>query len=284
MTYSVMHARTRLCFETPPSYEALGMDYPQTLNYLNHQVPEISGLFTAEYSPVGMPVAGTEPRKYFTGQNAGKIDGILNQLEYWEPLLDTPSMSVLRHDLIMAVNDVSNIAGTYGHYRSTFNGSALRSLTLQPSSFKPGRTDHDVVLGPAENTLSDFDGQAVYLDPPYKKRQYAANYHLLETIARGDSPKPVGISGLREWRDQYSDFCSKVRIESAFKKVFEATSAEVFFISYSEDGLIPESQMVEILSSHGTLRRFEIPLKRFKSNAGGKGGQVMEHLYVVHRS
>ncbi len=27
-----------------------------------------------------------------------------------------------------------------------------------------------------------------YVDPPYMKRQYAANYHLLETIAKGDNP------------------------------------------------------------------------------------------------
>ena len=29
---------------------------------------------------------------------------------------------------------------------------------------------------------------AVYADPPYTKRQYAAYYHILETIAAGDRP------------------------------------------------------------------------------------------------
>ncbi|MCZ5120468.1 DNA adenine methylase [Escherichia coli] len=30
-----------------------------------------------------------------------------------------------------------------------------------------------------------------YIDPPYMKRQYAANYHILETLARGDEPEAM---------------------------------------------------------------------------------------------
>ena len=37
----------------------------------------------------------------------------------------------------------------------------------------------------------------VYLDPPYTKRQYAAYYHILETISLGDEPIVEGICGIR---------------------------------------------------------------------------------------
>ena len=40
-------------------------------------------------------------------------------------------------------------------------------------------------------------GDILYLDPPYNARQYIANYHLLETVARYDSPKIKGLTGLR---------------------------------------------------------------------------------------
>ena len=39
----------------------------------------------------------------------------------------------------------------------------------------------------------------VYLDPPYTKRQYAAYYHVLETLAYGDEPEVSGVTGLRPW-------------------------------------------------------------------------------------
>ena len=76
------------------------------------------------------------------------------------------------------------------------------------------------IRGQAETVAPLIEADLCYIDPPYMKRQYAANYHIIETIARGDSPEAVGVSGLRPWRDQYSDFCSKVKIRDAFRAIF----------------------------------------------------------------
>lgn len=284
MHYSGHHARTRLLLDEPPQFPSIGLDYHGVLEYLNQEVKPLKSLFFNEYSPGGTPIAGTPPRKYFTPENAMKIDGILKQLSDWEASMPAIEISVLRHDLILAVNSISNIAGTYGHYRSTFSRGSMKSLELTPSKFAPGRTDHVVSVGPADRTLAEHSADAVYLDPPYKKRQYAANYHILETIARGDSPTPTGVSGLRNWWPEYSDFCSKLKIAQAFHSVFEASDAPIFFISYSEDGLIPDSKMREILEHHGTVTRHELKHSRFKSNSAGIGGMLDEYLYVVQRS
>jgi len=37
--------------------------------------------------------------------------------------------------------------------------------------------------------IGKISGDILYLDPPYNQRQYATNYHLLETIAKYDNPK-----------------------------------------------------------------------------------------------
>ena len=96
--------------------------------------------------------------------------------------------SLLLHDLIMASNDIANIAGTYGHYLSKFIKRAESPIALYQSNFSNlGRAEgHQVFKGYAEELASNLTGDICYIDPPYIKRQYAANYHILETLARED--------------------------------------------------------------------------------------------------
>src|SRR5690606_15405771 len=115
--------------------------------------------------------------------------------------------SVLLHHLILAANSVANINGTYGYFRSSLTGSALRPLAFKPMEFADTRGCHAVMQGAVENLAPTFRTEAVYLDPPYTKRQYAGNYHVLETLARGDEPPAIGDGGLRPWKDQSSEFC-----------------------------------------------------------------------------
>jgi adenine-specific DNA-methyltransferase len=138
-----------------------------------------------------------------------------------------------------------------------------------------------VLQGPAERVASRISADLCYLDPPYKKRQYAANYHMLETLARGDEPEAIGISGLRDWWDQYSDFCSKLRIRSAFASVFERMDCPMFLISYSEDGLLTRQEMIDLLRTFGVVRVREIEYKRFRSNASSLAPKLTEYLFTL---
>ena len=83
------------------------------------------------------------------------------------------------------------------------------------------------------------------------KRQYAANYHILETLARGDEPDAIGVSGLRPWRDQYSNFCTKTKIRDSFRKIFNEMKCKKFLVSYSEDGLLKIEEIEEFFSKFG---------------------------------
>lgn len=95
----------------------------------------------------------------------------------------------------MAVNEVANISGTYGYFLSKFSKSSESPLRLKPTAFQGGRTDHIVMQGYAEEIAGEISADLCYLDPPYIKRQYAANYHILETLARGDEPNAQGKVG-----------------------------------------------------------------------------------------
>lgn len=54
-------------------------------------------------------------------------------------------------------------------------------------------------------------------------------------------------------------------------------------ISYSEDGLLSEEQLFELFSEVGTVTLKKIPFSRFRSNAGGQGGTVIEYLFHIKR-
>lgn len=182
------------------------------------------------------------------------------------------------------MNKVANVAGTYGHYRSTWSPSALLPIELREVQFKrEGRNDHVVMQGSAESVAGNIKADLCYIDPPYMKRQYAANYHILETLARGDTPEAIGESGLRPWRDQYSNFCSKVKIRESFEKIFREMDCPKFLISYSEDGLLSRQELVQLFSKFGRVKVFLLTNKRFKSNSGGVGGQVTEYLFLVEK-
>lgn len=286
MTFAAHHARVRLLLSEPPKFTGTGLaDYTDVLEYLNRLEP-IEGVFFKEYSPDGKPANGNVPRKYFSSHNAGILDAITAQINRWqaENRISQIENSLLRHNLVLAANRVANIAGTYGHHRSQWGKAALTLLKLRPASLLNGhRTDHVVYQGSAETIAPLIKADLCYIDPPYMKRQYAANYHILETIARGDTPEAVGISGLRPWRDQYSDFCSKVKIRDAFRTIFNSAECDQFMISYSEDGLLSKEQLFDLFSEVGTVTLKKIPFSRFKSNAGGQGGTVIEYLFHIKR-
>jgi len=226
-------------------------------------------------------------RKYFSAKNAAKIDAIRREIKDLKEkkIIAKYEHSLLLHDLIMATNDIANIAGTYGHYLSKFVKRAETPILLYPSKFsnKGKLKGHNVFRGYAEDVANKLEGDLCYIDPPYIKRQYAANYHILETLAREDQPEAIGDSGLRPWRDQYSNFCSKVKIRGSFDKIFTQIQCEDFLISYSEDGLLPIDDLISFLSGYGQVVKKDIKYKRFKSNDSKKKSTLNEYLIHLHR-
>lgn len=281
LTFPVIHARTRLLAKEAPRFDAFG-GYGPALDWMSTIKPA-PGYFHREFSVDGTPMNGREPRGYFSGSNAAHIDairvGIKNLHE--DDRLTAIEHSVLLHHLILATNRVANITGTYGYFRSTLSGPALRPLHFEPLEFVHTPGSHTVLQGDVEHLGPDLATDAVYLDPPYTKRQYAGNYHVLETLAREDEPEAVGDGGLRPWSDQASDFCYRRHAGQAFRETLKRLDARHVFISYSEDGQVSESELHSILSDFGRVTIHELAHVRFRSNDRVKNGSVLERLYHV---
>lgn len=297
MTYSFHHLNVNLRLNKPPHFNGLvgvldqltinGTDnYAKVLSYLN-SLKGRKGYFYKEFSPMGCPQNASKPRMYYTSENAQKIDSIRETIIDWNKLgyLSNIEHSLLLHNLIIDSNDIANIAGTYGHYLSHLVKRAYSPLVLRPWNFDTDNniSGHEIRRGYAEDLASESIGDICYIDPPYIKRQYAANYHVLETIAREDFPESIGESGLRPWRDQYSNFCSKIKIRDSFSTIISNIHSNDIFISYSEDGLLTLEQLKEFLSDFGTIKLYSIDYKRFKSNNSKKSPNITEYLIHLHK-
>ena len=277
-----VHARVRLR-KTQPKFGRFAKGYAGALRALNMARPR-KRLFHREYSPGGTPNGRFRPRSYFSPENAAKIDGIRATIAEWrdEGRITSSETELLLHDLILAVNDVANIAGTYGYFRSGWNRSSLAPLVLKQTAFCWTPGTHRVSQGKVETLIKTVEADLCYLDPPYTKRQYAGQYHIPETLALGDEPKPVGEGGLRDWYPNSSAFCSKRHVEQAFREVLGRSTVEHLLISYSEDGLLGADVMRDLFSQFGQVTCYTKSRSRYRSN-GGKSEPLHEYLYHVRR-
>lgn len=304
MTYSYHHARVSLLFTAPPEFANAkkfirnfypnrenGLfplsPYERILKALNNVPPE-KGYFWKEFCVEGNPSNTEKARNYYSPENAQKIDGIRRRTrELWNTeQINDLERSLLLHDLIMAANDAANIAGTYGHYMGKTTGRAKEPLELKPTSLliREDAGSHKVLQKYVEDVAGQVTCDLCYLDPPYMKRQYAANYHILETLACEDEPNAVGVSGLRPWRDKYSNFCTKTKIRDSFRKVLRDMNCPHFLISYSEDGLLTINELKKVFSEFGRVRILGFSHKRFKSNGSQLKPTLTEYLIYLEKA
>lgn len=232
---------------------------------------------SSTYSPLGS-------RNYFTEQNAVKIDYIRQEIErlYDQEEINEDEYFFLIATLIDAVQGISNITGTYSAFLKKWDTRALKSLTLV---FKNGYSNIEA----NNKDVFQFVKQAkkddvLYLDPPYTSLDYAGAYHLLETIARYDSPVVHGISGRRERTALISNFHKKNLAKFEFAKLFRNIPADVdVVLSYSSHGIVSLKEMHEAIKDSFPLTSItvqQIEFKEYKNIRTSKKGDLYE--YLIH--
>ena len=263
-----------------------GVDgYEEVIRYLNSLEPD-PGFIAHTYSPLSLANCDVE-RKYFSEENASRIDAIRRSIEDLLAVGDVTEVEyrVLIADLLQATNAVANTAGTYGCFLRDWTSVALKPLRLKPRELL--RLDTEVTLEIGDvNSLRTDPTDVVYLDPPYTKRQYAAYYHILESIAYGDAPEVSGVTGLRPWRHNASVFCYSRLAQDAVTDLLLRIAGSRVFMSYSSDGFVDLSELVGVLQAKGeTARLCAIQeIGRYRPNrVAGEQAAVQEWLVAINR-
>jgi len=208
-----------------------------------------------------------EPRQYFSDENGMHCDAIRQKIESWKEqnLISDDEYYFLITSLIESIDKYANTASVYGAFLKKLKKMAQNNLILRPAELIISNQDHEVFNADINEVIKKVSGDILYLDPPYNHRQYATNYHLLETIAKYDNPKIHGKTGLRDYGKQKSLYCSRTQVKKAFKGLILEAKARYIFLSYNNEGLMTLDDIKDIMSlrgKYGILQKNTIDLKQ----------------------
>ena len=256
-------------------------------SYLN-ELKGVKGFIYKNYTDEGTKDQ-EHKRKFLLPENGKKIDAIRLLIEEWwkEKLINENEYFVLLASLIESVPFYANISGVYAAFLKEYDPRALKPLQIKEMSFYSGDKEHTVFNRNSMDLVEDLDVDILYMDPPYNHRQYAPNYHLLETIARYDSPAIKGVTGMRDYKNQKSDFCNKNTALLALDKVAKTAKYRYLILSYNSEGAMPEKDIIATLEKYGRVTLQNIDYLRFKSNSNGDSKHmktIQEQLYILENS
>lgn len=256
-------------------------EYQNLIEELN-ALEGINGFVFEEYSE-----NGKAQRLYFSEANGKKIDAVRQKIRTWkkENKISDNQYYFLLTSLLESADKVANTASVYGAFLKKIKKTAQKEMIIEPALFAVNDNEHQVFNTDSNELIKKIEGDILYLDPPYNARQYGANYHLLNTIAKYDNFTPKGKTGLRNYNK--SDYCSKNSAKSSFESLIKNANFKYIFLSYNNEGLMSESDIRQTLSKYGKYDLFTTDYTRFKAdkeeNRNHKANSTVEYLHVLEK-
>ena len=252
--------------------------YIKELNETNGE----EGFIFNEYSE-----NGKAKRLYFSEHNRKKIDAIRTKIEFWktEKKISSALYYFLLASLLESADKVANTASVYGAFLKKIKKTAQKELILEPAIFEINSHSHEVYNEDSNLLIKKIEGDILYLDPPYNAREYGANYHLLNTIAKYDNFTPKGKTGLRDYSK--SAFCKKKEVEKSFDDLIKNANFKYIFLSYNNEGIMSSETIKKILSNYGKYDLLTTEYQRFradkKENRNHKASSTTEYLHILEK-
>ncbi|MEI6850548.1 MAG: DNA adenine methylase [Candidatus Saccharibacteria bacterium] len=226
-------------------------------------------------------------RQYFSDENGMRCDAIRKMIGEWKDksIINSAEYYFLLTSLLESIDRYANTASVYGAFLKKLKKSAQRQLYIKPADIIYGNKVNKVFNYDANEISKNIKSDILYLDPPYNQRQYATNYHILETIAKNDSPKISGKTGLRDYKNQKSMYCSRLKVKKVFSELIKNANTSYIFLSYNNEGIMTQDDIIEIMSQRGEYGVFKKEHNRFKankfSNKNANSNKTTEYLHYV---
>lgn len=258
MNYSYCFSKAKLNFNSMPLFEKFSSKYNCNIfEWLNNHANDTLGysFIYDNYSPAG-------GRMFFTEQNAKKIDGVRSLIESLlaKGDIEENEYFYLIASLLDSVTKCSNTSGTYEAFFKFWENRALRDFTIEPIEIHVSRDikGNTIYKENSNALLRKIQGDILYIDPPYTVTQYASAYNILETISLQDTPYIKGVGGKRDKGDCVSNYCYKKKAKDEFEDLFRQAQFRHILISYSNQGVVPLDELIELAEKFAINRTVHI--------------------------
>lgn len=261
-------------------------DLEKVVDFLNI-IPPKEGFIYENYTPAGTKDL-EQPRMFFSDENGKIIDAIRLKIEEWknENLISENEYFILLACLIESISFYANIAGVYAAFHKKWDPRAIKKMMLRPIKIIKNNFENQSFNKNSVELLDKVRADIFYLDPPYNQRQYAPNYHLLETIAKYDNPIIKGVAGMRDYQEQKSKFCNAKTGLEELEKIAQDGIFKYLILSYNSEGIMPSDNIISVLGKYGEIELVEFDYLRFKSNNNGESKNkkyIKEQLYILKK-
>lgn len=260
----------------------LPLNFENLIKQLNN-LKGIKGFVFDEYSE-----GGKSGRNYFTSENGQQIDAVRIQIEKWKNTSEISENQYyfLLASLLESADKIANTASVYSAYLKKIKPSAAKTIVIKSATFQETNNNHLVYQKDGNELIKKIKGDILYLDPPYNGRQYGANYHLLNTIAKYDTFVPKGVTGLRDYYK--SDYCKKNVVLQSFTELLKNAQFKYIFLSYNNEGLMSSDLVEETMKIFGKYSLATTKYQRFKAdkteNRNHKANKTTEYLHILEKT
>jgi adenine-specific DNA-methyltransferase len=186
---------------------------------------------------------------YFSDSNAKVLDSWRTYIEFE---VDDPALKAALVTCTLYAAD--KVAQTVGHYDAYFSGNKIdKAIELRRPLVIGSGSGHEILNSDANEVVSEFESEVLYLDPPYNSRQYSDNYHVLENIARWEKPEVLGVSRKMDRSGLKSRYSGR-QAEAAFEELITNARSDLIVLSYSNTGTSRVSRSNNVLTDEHILK------------------------------
>ena len=256
-------------------------DNAHLLTYINEMnaLPGVDGWLTENYTGTVDESLQRGEGRCFRPKNTRRADSArdyvdtLTSLDHWEK-------STLITSIIKALDSVDNTVGVQQAYLKEWCERSNNDIKFELPKCINGPIGMHYEGSCLVNSYRTVD--LAYLDPPYSPHQYSTYYHIWDSVARWDKPQTSLKSKRRIDRVAKQPECdasmtspwnSKNTAGQAFSDLINRLPARYILISYSNESIMPEKELMDICQSFGKTSISYIDYRRNIMSQIGNAGK-----------